>query len=76
VELDGAAEEGELKPVQGLAEGVTAEKPEDVLVSVAAEEREAVPLAPLALPVGAAQAADTSTAFPTMASTSSGFASW
>ncbi len=76
MQLESAAEEGELELVEGLAQGVTPEKPEHVLVSVAAEEREAVPLAPLALPVGAAQAADTSTAFPTMASTSSGFASW
>jgi hypothetical protein len=70
VKLEGMGEEGELDLAKRLAQGVTREHAEDVLVSVAADEREPEPLLPLAFPVGRVQAADTSTAFPTMDSIS------
>ena len=76
VNLEGARQKRELQFVERRVRRITAEQAVQVLVSVAAQEREAEPFGPLVLPVGRAQAADTSSAFPTMASTSSGFTSW
>jgi hypothetical protein len=76
VQFERAREQRELQLVQRLPRGVTPCEAVQILVSVATEEGEPVPLAPLALPVGGAQPADTSSAFPTIASTSLGVTSW
>ncbi len=53
VNLERAREERELETTQRLAQRVAREQAVDVLVSVAAHERELKPLGPLAIPVRA-----------------------
>jgi hypothetical protein len=53
MDLERAREERELEVTQRLAQRVAREQAVDVLVSVAAHERELEPLGPLAIPVRA-----------------------